>query len=121
MTNEEKDLLVAYLVDAGEIDTDGDVEQQFLDWYQVRDQVASGEAHYKAILEAARVRQRGLERGVGVDSPSPSARQGVCRPRHSLRLLRRRARCRHGRGLRQTPQRSPGRPDGGPQGPGHVN
>ena len=54
MTNEEKDLLVAYLVDAGEIDTDGDVEQQFLDWYQVRDQVASGEAHYKAILEAAR-------------------------------------------------------------------
>ena len=26
MTNEEKDLLIAYLVDSGEIDPDGDVE-----------------------------------------------------------------------------------------------
>ena len=53
MTNEEKDLLIAYLVDTGDIDPDGDVEAQFLEWYQVRDQVVSGEAHYKAVLEAA--------------------------------------------------------------------
>ena len=57
MTNEEQDLLIAYLVDAGEIfpDLDVDMEDQFLDWYQVRQGVVSGEAHYKAILEAARV------------------------------------------------------------------
>ena len=63
MTNEEKDLLIAYLVDAGEIDPDGDVEAEFLDWYQVREGVVSGETHYKAILEAARVRKRSFERG----------------------------------------------------------
>ena len=34
MTNEEKELLVAYLIDAGDIDPDGDVEVQFMDWYQ---------------------------------------------------------------------------------------
>ena len=48
MTNEEKDLLIAYLVDAGEIDPAGDVEAQFLEWHQVREQVVSGEAHYRA-------------------------------------------------------------------------
>ena len=34
MTDEEKELLIAYLVDAGEIfpDLDIDVETQFLDW-----------------------------------------------------------------------------------------
>ena len=37
MTNEEKDLLIAYLVDAGELDPDGDVEAQFLDWHRVRE------------------------------------------------------------------------------------
>ena len=63
MANEEKDLLIAYLMDAGEIDPDGDVEAEFLDWYRVRDQVVSGEAHYKAVLEAARVRQRSYQRG----------------------------------------------------------
>jgi hypothetical protein len=63
MTNEEKDLLIAYLVDTGDIDPDGDVEAQFLEWYQVRDQVVSGEAHYKVVLEAARVRQRSYQRG----------------------------------------------------------
>ena len=62
MTNEEKDLLISYLVDAGDIDPD-DVEAQFLEWYQVRDQVVSGETHYKAVLDAARVRQRSLEEG----------------------------------------------------------
>ena len=35
MTNEEKDRLIAYLVDAGDIDPD--VEAQFMDWYQVRE------------------------------------------------------------------------------------
>ena len=58
MTNEEKSLLIAYLVDAGEIDPDGDVEAHFQDWYRVREGVVSGETHYKAILEAARVRAR---------------------------------------------------------------
>ena len=48
MTNEEKDLLIAYLVDAGDLNPDGDVEAQFLEWRQVREQVVSGEAHYKA-------------------------------------------------------------------------
>jgi hypothetical protein len=63
MTNEEKDLLIAYLVDAGEIDPDGDMEAQFLEWYQVREQDVSGEAHYKAILDAAWVRERSYQRG----------------------------------------------------------
>ena len=63
MTNAEKDLLIAYLVDAGDIDPDGDVEAQFLEWYQVREQVVSGETHYKAILDAARVRKRSFEEG----------------------------------------------------------
>ena len=63
MTNEEKDLLIAYLVDAGDIDPGGDVEAQFLEWCQVREQVVSGEVHYKAILDAARVRQRSFDRG----------------------------------------------------------
>ena len=63
MTNEEYDLLIAYLVDAGDIDPDGYVEAQFLEWYQVRDQVVSGEAHYKAVLDAARIRKRSYQRG----------------------------------------------------------
>ena len=63
MTNEEKDLLIAYLVDAGDIHPDGDVEAQFLEWHQVWEQVVSGEAHYKAVLEAARVRKRSFDHG----------------------------------------------------------
>ena len=63
MTNEEKDLLIAYLVDSGEIDPDGDVEAQFLDWYRNREGVVPGETHYKAILEAARDRKRSFEEG----------------------------------------------------------
>ena len=63
MTNEEKDLLIAYLVDSGDIDPDSDVEAQFLEWYQVRDQVVSGETHYKAVLDAARVRKRSYQEG----------------------------------------------------------
>ena len=80
MTDEEKALLIEYLVDAGKIfpDLDVDVEDQFLDWYEVRRGVVSGETHYKAILDAARVRNRSLERGLeGMPSP-PSDRQGVC-------------------------------------------
>ena len=72
MTDEEKALLIEYLVDAGEIfpDVDVDVEDQFLDWYEVRQGVVSGETHYKAILDAARVRKRSLERGLE-GGPSP--------------------------------------------------
>ena len=55
MTNEEKDLLIAYRVDAGDIDPECDVEAQFLEWYQVREQVVSGEVHYKALLQAASI------------------------------------------------------------------
>ena len=54
MTNKEQDRLIAYLVDAGEIDPEGDVAAQFLDWRQV---------HYQAILEAARIRKRSFDRG----------------------------------------------------------
>ena len=63
MTNEEKDLLIAYLIDAGELDPEGDVEAQFLGWYQVLGSVVSGEVHYKAILDAARVRARAFDEG----------------------------------------------------------
>ncbi len=63
MTNEEKDLLIAYLVDAGELDPDGDVEAQFLEWHRVREGQVSGETHCKAILEAAWVRERSYQRG----------------------------------------------------------
>ncbi len=63
MTREEQELLMAYLVDAGDIDPEGDVEEQFQDWYQIREGSVSGEIHYKAILDAARVRQRSYEEG----------------------------------------------------------
>ena len=77
--------MAEYLIDAGDIDLDGDVEDQFLDWYQVRQGVVSGETHYKAILDAARVRKRSLERGLeGAPFPPP----GRMRPQHSLRVLR---------------------------------
>ena len=62
MTNEEKTLLIA-LVDAGEIDAEGDVEAQFMDWYQCREGQVSGEVHYKAVLDAARIRARSFEEG----------------------------------------------------------
>ena len=42
MTREEEELLSAYLVDAGELDPDGDVDAQFLDWYEVRGGQDSG-------------------------------------------------------------------------------
>ena len=44
MTDEEKALLIEYLVDAGEIfsDLDVDVETQFLDWYEVRRALSPG-------------------------------------------------------------------------------
>ena len=34
-----------------------------MDWHQVREGVVSGETHYKAILDAARVRKRSFEKG----------------------------------------------------------
>ena len=37
MTNEEKELLIAYLIDAGELDPIGDLEDQFMDWYRVHE------------------------------------------------------------------------------------
>ena len=98
MTGEEQGLLIACLVDAGEIFPylDIDVEIQFLDWYEVRQGVGSGETHYKAILDAARVRKRSLL-GSGLEGmPSPPSGRWALRPRRSLRLLRRRARRRPG-------------------------
>ena len=80
MTNEEQELLIEYLVDAGEIfpGLDRDVETQFLDWYEVRQSVVSGETHYKAVLQAARVRNRSLERELEAMTSPPSDRPGVC-------------------------------------------
>ena len=63
MTNEEKDLLIAYLVDVGELDPEGDVEAQFLDCYQVREGTVSRETHYRAVLDAARIRVKSFEEG----------------------------------------------------------
>ena len=63
MTNGEKSLLIAYLVDAGEIDSDGDQEAQFMDWHRCREDTVSGEVHYRAILGAARVRKRSFDEG----------------------------------------------------------
>ena len=39
------------------------MEAQFLEWRQVREQVVSGEVHYKVILEAARIRKLAFSRG----------------------------------------------------------
>ena len=62
MTNEEKDLLIAYLVDTGDIDPDGDVEAQFLEWYQVRDQVVR-RGPLQGRPRGCRVRERSYPRG----------------------------------------------------------
>ena len=99
MTNEEKDLLIAYLVDAGELDQDRDVESQFLGWYRVREDQVSGKTHYKTLPQAARVRARSFEEGspagpgrghcpaglrpVG-DQPGPSPLYGPCPPEGEL-------------------------------------
>ena len=76
MTNEEKDLLIAYLVDAGELDPDGGLAEQFLDWYRVREGVVSGEVHYKAILDAGRVRKRAFEEGRRAGLAEAAAKPG---------------------------------------------
>ena len=76
MTNEEKDLLIAYLIDVGEIDPNGDLEAQFLDWYQVRQGQVSGEVHYKAVLEAARIRERAFEEGRRAGLSEAAAKMG---------------------------------------------
>ena len=36
MTNEKKDLLIAYLIDGGEADPGGGPEEQFMAWFQDR-------------------------------------------------------------------------------------
>ena len=61
-------LHIAYLVDAGEL------EEQFLDWRQVRWETVSGETHYQGVtraspgrhqgvLDAARIKARSFEEG----------------------------------------------------------
>ena len=52
-------LLIAYLVDAG------DLEEQFLDWRQVRWETVSGETHYQGVTRAS--------------SMPPESRRGVSR------------------------------------------
>ncbi len=61
------------------------MEAQFLEWRQVHEQVVSGEVHYKAILEAARIRKRSFDRGYQAGCaamlgghPPPADDQGVC-------------------------------------------
>ena len=61
--NADKDLLIAYLFDAGEIDPEGDVEAQFLDWHRVREGTVYEEMHYQVVLDAARVRVKNFEEG----------------------------------------------------------
>ena len=88
MTNEEKDLLIAYLFDAGDIDPDGDVEAQFLEWRQVRQGQVSGEAHYKA-YPGRRPGAEAEPRERARRDTFPTVRPpGSLRPQHSLRLLR---------------------------------
>ena len=41
-----------------------------MDWHQVREGVVSGETHYKAILDAARVRKRSFEKGRKTGRPA---------------------------------------------------
>ena len=53
MTQAEQDLHIAYLVDAGELDPEGDLEEQFLDWRQVRWETVSGETHYQGVPRAS--------------------------------------------------------------------
>ena len=55
MAQDEQELLIAYLADAGELDPEGDIKAQFQDWYQVREVQVSGEVFYKAVLDSARV------------------------------------------------------------------
>ncbi len=75
MTNEEKELLVAYLIDAGDIDPDGDVEVQ--SWTGTR----SAKTWYperrttRPSSEAARVRARSYTDGATVmPTTSPACR-----------------------------------------------
>ena len=65
MTQAEQALLIAYLVDAGELDPEGDLEEQFLDWRQVRWETVSGETHYQGVPRAS--------------SMPPESRRGVSR------------------------------------------
>ena len=45
------------------LDPEGDVKAQFLEWRQVREGVVSGDVHYKAVLDAARIKaRRGVSR-----------------------------------------------------------
>ena len=76
MTKKEKDLLIAFLIDTGDIDPNGDVENQFLDWYQCREGQVSRETHYKAILDATRVRKRAFEEGRRADLPEGASKMG---------------------------------------------
>ena len=76
MTNEEKELLIAYLVDAGELDPEGDVEAQFEDWYRVRGEMGSGEGPYQAVLDAARIRKRAFDEGHRAGLSEAAAKRG---------------------------------------------
>ena len=58
---QEQELLLACLVDSGELDPEGTVEDQFQGWRQVRQGQVSGEV--KAFLDAARIRAGSFEEG----------------------------------------------------------
>ena len=40
------------------LDPEGGVKAQFLEWRQVREGMVSGDVHYKAVLDAARIKAR---------------------------------------------------------------
>ena len=65
MTNEEKDLLIAYLIDTSEIDPDSDLEEQFQDWYQVLE---------KRYPERRTTRPFSMPCGCGIPTGVPSRR-----------------------------------------------
>ena len=100
MTNEEKDLLIAYRVDAGDIDPDGDVEAQFLEWHPGP---GTGGARRGPLQGCPRGRQSAeaelrpwlpalgrspVVRGRSIRRTGPPPGPTGLRPRHALRLLR---------------------------------
>ena len=70
MTKKEKDLLIAFLLDTGDIDPDGDVENQFLDWYQCRE----GQVVRRDALQGNPRCHPGQEAGLRGRTPSRTGR-----------------------------------------------
>ena len=106
MTNEEKELLVANLVDNSERCPDVDAVDQFMDWYQIRCEARSSRSCRRWVKSRSAVRRTGTwwvrlpsatlgHFSVGVDNAAHSPIQQpvtlhMGTPRPFLGLLRRR-------------------------------